>query len=558
MEYARIPRAYWKDRLQKARAMGLNTIATYVYWNLHEPQPGVYNFEGDKDGAAFVREAQQQGLFVILRPGPYICTEWDFGGFPAWLLKGHSMVVRSRDADFLAATARWLDRLGSELGPLQVEEGGPILMVQVENEYGSFGKDHEYMQQMHDQLKHAGFTRAVLYTADGPEETPDVCLPDLPSGINFGPGKAQKGFELLRSYGRRGPFFASEYWAGWFDFWGEKYTVTKAQDQAADIEWMLRQGYSINIYMFHGGTTFGWMNGANSKGEDYRPFITSYDYDSALDESGRPTPKYDLFRETIQRVTQTIPPAIPVTPAPIRIAPFRLGQSASLWQHLPQPVRSNVPLSMEDVGQAYGYILYRTHISGPTSASLAFDVLHDYAQVYVDGKLAGSLDRRLRQTHLALHVTAEKAQLDVLVENTGRVNFGLALRGERKGILGGVTFDGRPVLDWQIYPLPMENPGELTYTDSDAEGPSFYRGAFSIAEPADTFLDTSAFGKGMVWLNGRALGRVWDIGPQKTLYIPGPWLLKGLNDVIVFDLKDSRERTLQGLDRPVLNAPVAT
>lgn len=556
MEYPRIPRAYWRDRMKKARAMGLNTIATYAYWNLHEPRPGVYDFGENNDVAEFIREAQQEGLYVILRPGPYICTEWDFGGFPAWLLKNPSMVVRSRDPEFMAAASRWLDRLGKELAPLQIENGGPILMVQVENEYGSFGKDHLYMREIREEIVHAGFTGALLYTADGPEETPDGCLPDLFAGINFGPGEAQKGFALLQKSGRSGPFMATEYWAGWFDFWGEKYNFTKAAAQAADIEWMLRQGYSINIYMFHGGTTFGWMNGANSKGKDYRPFITSYDYDSALDESGRTTAKYDLFRETIQRVTHTDPPAAPATAPPISIPAFRLDDSVSLWQCLPEPVNSVELLSMEDLDQAYGYILYRTHLTGPASGSLVLETLHDYAQIYLDGTYVGTLDRRLQQSSLPLNVKTAHAQLDILVENTGRVNFGLALRGERKGILGGVTLEDRSVKNWQIYSLPMEHPQRLSYTSSPSEGPCFYRGNLKVTQPGDTFLDTSAFGKGMVWLNGKPLGRVWDIGPQKTLYIPGPWLRAGDNDLIVFDLKGSKDPTLRGLDHPVLNGAV--
>lgn len=558
MEYARIPRAYWRDRLRKAMAMGLNTIATYVYWNLHEMRPGHYEFSGNNDVAEFIREAQQEGLYVVLRPGPYICTEWDFGGFPAWLLKDRAMVVRSLDPGFMGAATQWLNRLASELAPLQIENGGPILLVQVENEYGSFGHDHAYMAQMRDLLVKAGFTKSVLYTADGPEELTDGSLPGLLAGINFGPGDAPGGFEMLKKFRPSGPFFASEYWAGWFDFWGEKYNFTNAQKQADDLAWILKQGYSVNIYMFHGGTTFGWMNGANSKGKDYRPFITSYDYDSALDESGRLTAKYDLFRHTIEKVTGKVSPPVPATPPPISIPKFSLQQSASLWSALPEPILSHEPLSMEDIGQSYGYILYRVQLPQPATGDLALDTLHDYAEIYLDGIHVGTLDRRLQQNSLPLNVRAAGTRLDILVENTGRVNFGLAIRGERKGITRRVTFAGKPVTDWQIYSLPMANQDQLTYTDSPCSGPCFYRGTFDISETGDTFFDTSAFGKGMLWLNRRALGRIWDIGPQKALYAPGPWLVRGTNEVVVFDLKGSADRTLQGLNHSVLNAPVSS
>ncbi len=555
MEYPRIPRAYWRDRMRKAKAMGLNTIATYVYWNIHEPQPGVYDFSDNKDVAEFIREAQEEGLYVILRPGPYICTEWDFGGVPSWLLKDHA-VVRSTDPKFITPAARWLKRVGQELAPLQIENGGPILLVQVENEYGSFEKDHAYMEQIHNLILNAGFDKSVLYTADGPEQTPDGSLPELPAGINFGPGEAQKGFATLKSLRPQGPFFASEYWAGWFDFWGEKYTSTDAQKQANDIDWMLRQGYSINIYVFHGGTTFGWMNGANSKGPDYRPFVTSYDYNAALDESGRPTPKYYLFRDTIAKATGTVPPPVPQTADPITVPSFQLSKSASLWSALPEPIQSKDVLSMEDINQAYGYILYRTKISGPASGDLVLDALHDYAQIYLDGKLAGTIDRRLKQNSLTLKVDGTKTQLDILVENTGRVNFGLAIRGERKGITNSVTFAGRLLTGWQIYSLPLKDPSQMTYTDAACTGPCFYHATFNVAQPADTFLDTSAFTKGMVWLNGKPLGRIWDVGPQKALYVPASWLVQGSNEVIVLDLKGVPGHSLQGLNHPVLDAPV--
>jgi beta-galactosidase len=556
MHYARIPRAYWRDRLRWAKAMGLNTITTYVFWNVHEPQPGVYDFTGNNDVAEFIREAQQEGLYVILRPGPYACAEWEFGGFPAWLLKDHGIVVRSSDPKFIDPAKRWFTRLGKELSQLQIGDGGPVILVQVENEYGSFDKDHAYMEQIHHMLVDAGFTRSQLYTADGPEQVPNGSLPELPAAINFGPGESQKGFETLKKLRPDGPFMNSEYWDGWFDHWGAKHASTDAKQQAADLDWTLRQGYSISLYMFHGGTSFGWMNGANSNGKNYEPDVTSYDYDSPLDESGRPTAKYFLFRDTIAKATGTTPLPLPSVDSAITLPSFTLTQSASLWNNLPKPTHSEQPLSMEDLDQAYGYILYRTTLTGPVSGDFVLDQLHDYAKIYIDGRLIGTRDRRLDQQTPQLAVPPKSERLDILIENTGRVNFTKVLRGERKGITKEVTLAGKPITGWDIYPLPMLTQDKLVYSDAPCSGPCFYRARFNVDKPADTFLDTSAFTKGEVWLNGRALGRVWNIGPQKTLYIPGPWLKQGENEVVVFDLEGAPGRSLQGLDHPILNGAI--
>lgn len=556
MHYTRIPREYWRDRLSMAKGIGLNAVTTYVFWNAHEPRPGAYDFSGNNDVAEFIREAQRQGLYVILRPGPYACAEWEFGGFPAWLLKDHSIVVRSRDAKFMQAAERWLKRLGEEVAPLQIENGGPIVLVQVENEYGSFGDDHVYMQQIRQMLVDAGFTKSVLYTADGADQIPAGSLPELPVGINFGgtdAGQSEKEFSVLKKVRPNGPFFNSEFWDGWFDHWGSKHGVTNATNEAANLEWMLRQGYSVSLYMFHGGTSFGFMNGANSNGKNYEPDVTSYDYSAPLDESGRTTPKYNAFRDVIAKVRGKTPPSVPDVPPAQKIPEFKVAEAVSLWQLLPQPVHSEQVLSMEDLDQSYGYILYRKQLKGPAHGELVVDELHDYAQVYLDGKLAGSLDRRLAQNHLALNVPDAGARLDILVENTGRINFNPVLRGERKGITKQVTLAGEPLLGWDIYTLPMNNVEKLVFSHNGCEGPCFYRATFSADASRDTFLDTSEFSKGAVWLNGHALGRIWSIGPQKTLYAPGPWLRKGPNEAIVFDLNGRPGRSLAGRDQPILD-----
>jgi beta-galactosidase len=558
MHYPRIPRAYWRDRLRMAKAMGLNTITTYVFWNVHEPQPGVYDFTDNNDVAEFVREAQQEGLYVILRPGPYVCAEWEWGGYPAWLLKDRGIVVRTTDPKFMTPAARWIKRLGQELAPLQIGNGGPIILTQVENEYGSFGNDHEYMRQIHQLLVEAGFTKSQLYTADGPEQVPDGSLPDLPVGINFGgekEGDAQKAFTTLKKSRRDGPFFNSEYWAGWFDHWGGKHAHTNTEAQLANLKWMLEQGYSVSIYMFHGGTSFGWMNGANTDGKgSYEPDVTSYDYDSALDESGRPTPKYFAMRDAIAKATGVIPPAVPKIANAIGIPAFSLRDTASLWENLPQAFRSDEIETMEEIGQAYGWILYRTHLKTDAAGELVLDQVHSYAQVYINKKLVGTIERRLKQDRIPLNAKAG-AQLDIVVENTGRVNFGKTIGGERAGITRQVTLAGKPLQDWEIYPLTMTHVEKLPFSKKPCDGPCFYRGSFDLTATADTFIDTGEFTKGQLWLNGQALGRIWKIGPQRTLYAPAPLLKVGRNEVIAFDAQGDQSASLRGLDKPFLDAP---
>ena len=558
MHSPRIPRAYWRQRLQMAKAMGLNTVTAYVFWNEHETAPGVFDFSGQHDVAEFIREAQQEGLYVILRPGPYVCAEWEWGGYPAWLLKDHGIVVRSADPKFMEPAKRWLMRLGKELAPLQIGNGGPIIAVQVENEYGSFGNDHAYMEQIKQTILDAGFTNALLYTADGPEELKDGTLPELPAVINFGPGDAKHGFEILHQFRPQGPFMNGEYWAGWFDHWGEKHHTTDAQKQADEVNWILSQGYSISIYMFHGGTSFGWMNGANiGRGGVYEPDVTSYDYDSPLDESGRPGAKYPLFRAAIVKATGVTPPAVPKVDAAVAVPPAAMSESVPLWSELGKPVHSEQVLTMEDLDQAYGYILYRKTIAEAVKGALELDDLHDYAMVYADGKLLGTQDRRLSQNTMDVTLKAG-TRLDILVENTGRVNFTTVIRGERKGITKQVLLAGKPVTGWDIYSLPMKRPETMAFKDADCSGACFYRGTLTVDKVGDTFLDTSSFTKGFVWVNGHELGRVWSIGPQKTLYLPGPWLKQGPNEVIVFDLEGGPGKVVEGKAVPELDGAVTT
>jgi beta-galactosidase len=563
IHYPRVPREYWPDRLRKAHAMGLNTIDTYAFWNVHEPREGVFDFSGNNDIAAFVRMAQDEGLNVIVRPGPYVCAEWEAGGLPAWLFADASIKVRTRDARFLAATERYLARLGRELAPLQATQGGPIIAVQVENEYGTYGNDRLYMEQIRQSVVRAGFGDSILFTGDGAKYMVHDALPGVLPVINFGPEKVETSYarrflamiylaSTMRSFRFEQPWMTGEYWAGWYDAWGGQHARTDAELQAKELDWMLGQGYSVNLYMFHGGTSFGFMNGANYHDEDYLPLVTSYDYDAALDEAGRPTRKFFLFRDVIQRRTGITPPALPA-PFPIAsLASFPLGESASLWNNLPAPVGVEHPRSMETFGQDYGYILYRTELTGPVAGRLVVDDVRDFAAVYIDHKLQGTLDRRLKQSQLDISVPAGPVTLDILVENTGRVNHGPRLQDGQAGISRSVSLAGRELSGWQVYCLPMTGPEGLKgWQIGFTAGPAFHRGTFTIASVADTYLDVSKLGKGFVWVNGHNLGRVWSIGPQQSLFLPAPWLRKGLNQVVVFDFSDLDGPQLRGVGNPV-------
>ncbi len=565
MHYARIPRAYWRDRLKMAKAMGLNTISTYVFWNMHEPKPGTYDFSGNLDVAEFIRMAQQEGLNVILRPGPYACAEWELGGYPAWLLANPRMVLRSNDPIFMVPAERWMMRLGKELAPLQAGRGGPIVAIQLENEYGSFGSDKIYLQHMRQILLRAGFTNALMYTADGSVQLANGTLPGVLAVVNFGAGSAAKAFSALHKFEPGLPLMSGEYWTGWYDKWGRQHVVRDGKEIAKEYAWMLGRGYAVNIYMFHGGTNFGFMNGANIDAGNYNPVVTSYDYDAPLDESGRPTPLYFALRNVLARHSQVggdpaLPP-VPAMPPPIAVPEFHLTETVSLWKALPAPTDAAQPLPMEMLGQSYGYILYRTTIQNPVHGELIFEHMQDYAQVYINGSLAGILDRRLHQDHLPLDISTQNAQLDILVENTGRVNYGRGIRTEWKGIRGSVTLAGALLSGWKIYNLPMNDPGALPFQPTGsvaAFGPAFYRGSFFLKRPGDTFLDMGRLKKGVIWVNGHNLGRFWDIGPQRTLYVPGPWLKTGENTVIVFDLAEQKDLRLRGLSAPILDAPVST
>lgn len=553
MHYERIPHECWRDRLKKARAMGLNTISTYVFWNVHEPKPAAYDFSGDHDVAAFIRMAQEEGLYVILRPGPYSCAEWDLGGFPPWLLADPQIVLRSNDEKFMAPAERWLKRLGAEVAPLQITRGGPIIAVQVENEYGSFGNDKVYLKRIVDALKNAGLGEALLYTADGGDELPAGTLPGLPAVVNFGPGEAKTEFAKLQQFRPGQPLMSGEYWDGWFDHWGDKHHDTDTAQQAQELDWILSQGYSINLYMFHGGTSFGFMSGANWDHQRYEPDVTSYDYDSPVSESGALAKKFVAFRDVIAKHRRGVKfPDLPAALPVIEVPAFEMDEVAPLWSRLPQAISVENPRPMESFGQSYGYILYRTHIDHPLKGDLVIPGLRSYARIYVNGKEVGTLDRRLKQNRLSMEAPANST-LDVLVEGTGRINFTVELRNERQGINGAVTLADTDLRNWQVFPLPMENLTDLKFAKAaPTHGPAFYRGHFDLGDIGDTFLDARGWGKGAAWINGHAIGRFWNVGPQQTLFVPASWLKKGSNEIVVFTL-GAEQRTIRALREPILN-----
>ena len=567
MHYVRVPRELWRDRFRKARAMGLNTITTYVFWSQHESQPGHWDFSGQRDLRAYIKMAGEEGLKVIVRPGPYICSETDFGGLPAWLLRTPGLRVRSLDTRYMDASARYLKRVAQEIADLQTSRGGPILMLQIENEYGSFEQDPEYLQAMHKQMIDAGFD-GQLFTSDGGGERQFVggTLAGVPAVVNFGGplADAQASFAALQGLRPKGPRMAGEYWAGWFDHWGEKHHMQRPEEAATTVDWMLKQGISFNLYMFHGGTSFGWLPGANySATVPYEPDTTSYDYDGMLDEAGRVTPKYLLLRELIAKHVaaqgEAPPPMVDAGPGPQAIAPFAMQRVSSLLGALPQlttAIPSRFVKPMEAYGQSYGYILYRKTFAQAARGALVIDEVRDHALLMVNGKPVGTLQRSKGERQLEVDLPAG-ATLDILVENLGRINYGAKLVDERKGITESVKLNNKELLDWTVYPLQLDQAEKLkATTPASTQGPAFFRASLKLDKPADSFLDTRGWGRGQVWVNGHLLGRFWSIGPQQTLFVPGVWLKAGANDVLLLTQQPPAEgTTLQGLANPVFETP---
>jgi beta-galactosidase len=559
LHYPRIPREYWTARLRMARAMGLNTISTYAFWNVHETVCGVFDFSGWRDIAAFVREAQGAGLNVILRPGPYVCAEWDFGGLPAWLLADDALRVRTADERFMRFARRWFERLGQELVSLQTSRGGPIVAVQLENEPGAAGYDRAYLLALRTALDEAGFGESPYFTIDQPHDAESEGLSNVRVAMTWGAGSTGAGLERLRRAAPGGGLFCGEYWAGWYDYWGEPGVPLDDAAQERELADMLAANCSFNIYMFHGGTNFGFWNGANAcDALPYRPTTTSYDYRAAVDEAGRATPKYHRFRAAIARATGVEPPEPADEPSTITLSEFKLDESASLSDLCIAGIKTERPQTMEYYGQGYGYILYRTEIGGPQVATLEFEDVRDYALICVDGEIAGRLDRRLGQRSVQITCPTRRAQLDILVENSGRINYGGYFARDCKGIVGAVRYASDALRDWTVYPLSMNDLTPLRFVAEPCGAPAFRRGRFELGQPADSFLDVSSLGKGTLWVNGHHLGRFWNIGPQRSLYLPGVWLKRGPNEVIAFDLMPGVPPAICGRTEPLFDQPERT
>lgn len=558
LHYPRIPREAWRHRMKMAKSMGLNTIGTYIFWNLHEPKKDVFDFSGQNDIVEFVKIAKEEGLWVILRPSPYVCAEWEFGGYPFWLQNIKDLKVRSTEAKYLEEYRKYIHEIGRLLSPWQINHGGNILMVQVENEYGSYGEDKEYLNVNRNIFIEAGFD-GILYTCDPAKDLVKGHLPGLLPAVN-GLDKPNEIRKLINeNHSGKGPYFIAEWYPAWFDWWGTKHHIVPASKYTKALDSVLSAGISINMYMFHGGTTRDFMNGANYKGNTpYEPQISSYDYDAPLNEAGNATHKFFEFRKIIQKhlpAGQTLPEVAPAKPT-ITIPNIQFTKSMALTDILPAPTTSDAPATFEHLEQAYGFVLFRTLLQNPASGMLTIKDLRDYAVIMVNGKKVGTLDRCKAQDSLRITLPKGTVTLDILVENLGRINFGPYLLENNKGITKGVWLNGKELKGWQNYSLPFESQPVLTATKVNTQAvtaPVIKSAHFLLEKTGDTYLDMSAWGKGVVWLNGHNLGRYWNVGPQQTLYIPAEWLVTGKNELIIFEMIKTNQQTLSALEKPILD-----
>ncbi len=559
IHYFRVPRAYWHDRLAKLRACGFNTVETYTCWNLHERTPGVFNFADNLDLAAFLDEAAAVGLQVILRPGPYICAEWEFGGLPSWLLTIPHLPLRCYDPRFLELVERYYTALFAHLRGRLACDGGNVIMVQIENEYGSYGDDHRYMQAVADIYIKLGVD-VPLFTSDGPCHTMFTggTLPGTLAVANFG-SRADKAFDYLEENRPGQPKMCGEFWDGWFDHWYEEHHVRVDGGDIGEMRTMLDRGGSFNMYMFHGGTNFGFLNGANHSGQ-YQPTVTSYDYNAPLSEAGDMTPKYFAIKAMLEDYFGPAPDLDVADTPKAAYGAHKPNAIAPLFDNLdafPAPVESAMPMTMEELGQDFGFVLYRSTMEGPRDAhSLVLGEPRDRVHIFLDGHLAGIRERDRRDDEVRFGLgKGEQVELALLVENMGRVNYGPRLCDE-KGLIAGVRMAQFFHFGWTQQALRME-PDELARLHwspvADVAAPAFYRFTVTVDTPADTFLRLDGFTHGFAMLNGHNLGRFYNpAGPQKTLYVPAPWLKSGENELIVFETDAATDPTACFLDAPEL------
>ena len=591
VHYPRIPRPYWEHRIQMCKALGMNAVCIYIFWNIHEQQEGQFDFTGNSDVAEFCRLAQKNGLYVIVRPGPYVCAEWEMGGLPWWLLKKKDIKLRERDPYFMERVKIFEQKVGEQLKPLTIQNGGPIIMIQVENEYGSYGTDKPYVSEIRDCLRSIYGNEMALFQCDWSSNFEQNGLDDLVWTMNFGTGaNIDQQFRRLGQLRPDAPKMCSEFWSGWFDKWGARHETRPAKDMVDGMDEMLSKGISFSLYMTHGGTSFGHWAGANSPG--FAPDVTSYDYDAPINEYGHATPKFWELRKMMEKYNDGKKmPNVPKAPMPIITVPkFELKEFSSIFNgsdsELKMPIRKEGGLmTFEEMDMGWGSMLYTTTMPEIPAQSVITADFHDFAQVFINGKYIGKIDRVKNEKSLTLPPVKNGDELEILVEAMGRINFGRAIK-DFKGIVGevaitaeveGIETTWKPQ-NWVKVGLPdsYEKAADAfvhnnDYTKAD-EGQrlgkkpqwnvdgldlvskrGYYRGFFNLSKVGDTFLNFETWGKGQVYVNGHALGRIWSIGPQQTLYVPGCWLKKGKNEIIVLDVVGPKEAVVWGQAEPELN-----
>lgn len=551
LHFARVPRAYWRHRIQMCKAMGLNAVCAYMFWNYHEMERGQYDFSGEKDVAEFCRIAQEEGMWVLLRPGPYTCAEWEFGGLPWWLLdKGPENVrVRTRDPRFLEPAKEFLRRVAGELKDLQVTHGGPILMAQDENEYGFFGDDTAYIREIYDTMRDAGFD-VPIFTCNPAYHLTKGVIPETIKVVNF-PANPKNAFERLREVQPRGPLMCGEYYPAWYDSWGQRHHTKPTENMLKDIDEILSMGGSFSLYMAHGGTSFGWWAGCNSP---FVPQTSSYDYEAPISEQGRATLKFFALRDLLKKhMTDKERAALPEPPAPIQLQAFKSNAKGEYVRPFFKTLRQNMekPLPIEMLGVGYGAVLYTATGDTREGGLLKAANIRDQASVFRDGKLLGFLDRRYPER--GVNVPAGEGKLHILLTHMSRYNFGTVMNNSEKGLLPPVTLNGKELVGWSAVRMVPPLDGDET---PDAAGRPLHFKRFKVRfdSTADTFLLVRGWKKGHVWVNGHPLGRFWGIGPTQTMYVPGCWLKKGENVFLVFDFAGNVPMDgLEFVDEPVLD-----
>lgn len=557
VHYFRTVPSDWRDRLIKLNNLGCNTVETYVPWNMHEPKEGTFDFEGILNLREFIKLAQEIGLYVILRPSPYICAEWEFGGLPAWLLKYNEIKIRTSDELFLSKVASYFKRLFKEFVDLQIDTGGPIILMQVENEYGSYGSDKLYLTRLAEMMRENGATVPFI-TSDGPwgdmlmnGTIPELALPTVNCGSQID-GSFDRLAEFLKE---KKPLMVTEFWIGWFDAWGDQYHhTTNIENTVKELEAILKRG-SVNIYMFHGGTNFGFMNGSNYS-DHLTPDVTSYDYDALLTENGDITSKYEAFKAVITKYNPHYRELPLAEKEKIAVHNIPVQNKVSLFSVLDDLSMANnnlYPQSMEVLNQSTGYIYYETDLGFARNIE-DFRLIGcaDRAQIYVNGKWQFTqCDVEIgKQESFVLE--EETNRLGILVENMGRVNYAFKMNDQQKGIKQGVIINRAFKTEWRQYSLPMNNLDKIDFSKTWQEGiPSFYQFLFTIDKIGDTFIDMSGWGKGFVLVNGINIGRFWQKGPQKRLYVPASFL-KENNEIIVFESEGIYQETIVLNDQPDL------